>query len=258
MTNGFKDKDGKFHPTENDSKKLSSHQVEEPKDTPEFLKKESVSLMMNKLKLRSERKENHQDPNTGEPLEVHPDDEYWLKHHGHMARDTNKKGKRWDDRGRESLLSEKQKQQVKEEYPFQKFASNPLNSKKQLCDEIMCENQSGNGTAQAVAQFKIISVDESMHTEGMLYGHEGGDTICASCLSEVAFHGVDWEDDRMRNPEKYEKEYIDDDEMERAIDDSDLPDFKSAKYKEPFDITLMHGDVEIEYDPNGFSKKEEW
>ncbi len=33
MGNGFKDKDGKFHPTENDSKKLSSHQVENAKQS---------------------------------------------------------------------------------------------------------------------------------------------------------------------------------------------------------------------------------
>ncbi len=32
MGNGFKDKDGKFHPTDNDSSKLSSHQVENAKD----------------------------------------------------------------------------------------------------------------------------------------------------------------------------------------------------------------------------------
>ncbi len=254
---GFK-KDGKFRPT--GSKSKSPLRKKDVVDSTVWYKKtkEEMQPFYEKMKARSDLIKNNKDPYTGEPLEPHEEDEWWLKHTGHMYRSSNKKGWRYDDRGREEILDDKTKRRIKEEIPFLKFAKDPYNSTKQLCGQIMCDNQSEAGVGNAYAQFKITSIDEAGHTEGLLYGHKVGDTVCAGCLREVAFHGVDWEDENMRNPPKEDEEYRYDDEMDRAYDDYDLPDFDDAEaYKKPFEIKVLGGDVTLEYRPNGFEEKED-
>jgi hypothetical protein len=255
---GFK-KDGKFRPTvkRNDSS-LTKENFEKYVNSKDYkpLTDEQMKFWDDKLKLRNERIDNHQDPNTGEALKPHPDDEYWLKNTGHMARETNKEGKRYDDRGRVNILSEEQKKRSRLEIPFLKFAKDPEHTTKQLCGQIMCEEQGGSGMPNAYAQFKIKSVDESGHTGGLMYGQQEGDTICAGCLLELGFHSDEWEEEhsKLLDEGKTEDEaWIDDIEPNVASYDSNLPDFHSKVYKKPFEVSLMYGDLVLEYKPNGFN-----
>ena len=241
---GFK-KDGKFRPTGNKSKSPLKKSDIRKDDTLDWMKPENVKKTMDNIALRSLRIKNHQDPNTGESLKPHEDDEWWIKNTGHPARETNREGYNFDDRGRRSIVTEKQKERAREVIPFLKFASDPYHSKKILCGQVMCENQAESGMPNAIAQFQIEYVDESGHTDGLLY-HKEGDYVCATCLNTVEFHSMQWEEDNkdIENP--------DSEDYETTSVADEMPDFKDPIYKHPFEEKLFYGDITMDYNPNGF------
>lgn len=199
---------------------------------------------LEKMKILSKRVSDGLDRNTGLPLKDHPKDEEWLRCGLGKYRVTNNEGRNYDDRGRVNVLTQKQKQRIKEDYPYIKFGG-----KKTLCMHACCEHLSESGKAHAVAQFKIIQ-DTSPY--GIGYFGEG-DLICFGCLGFLFKHSEeydpegDWqkttelEQDAEENTAKYE-----------------LPDFNDPKYAKPFEESIFLGEVDIGYDPNGFEIKEDY
>ncbi len=238
MVKGFK-KDGKFRPTGNKSKSsLKKSDIRKDNSVDEI-----KPVKMSSLDLFHERIKNHEDPNTGEPLNPHPDDEMFMKEFGHPARITNKEGKNYSDRGVRLDHTQKIRDEIKSEYPFIKFRQKG----KTLCDTVFCSLQSGAGKPQVTAQFRITQ-DLTDNGLGM---HYESDMVCPSCIDDIFPLP-----DRSLYPTEAEFDEASDESAEENQASNELPPFDSPIYNEPMKFKIFHDKVTIDYDPKGFKEQQ--